>query len=277
MPKSIYTSGLTGFIGRNLRPYLLKKYDQIVNFERDNKATIYGQSSNKSVVISDELIKQFNAKHLIHLATLYRPNSKSTNELTEVIQSNIKFILDIIEDYLPKEEIEVINVSSYMQLLDIKYQNSYSLSKEIVNMFLKDNGYLHKNIYLFDSFGTGDTRNKVTDVFIKKIISGSKIQIPSSDIFINLSHVDDICHSIMQSIEMPNGNYSIMSENTIQLTELLNIIIGNIGKSVEIERLGDAINYLDKVENTPKNIYIQANLGTLKERLNDRINEIKQA
>jgi len=276
LSKSIYTSGLSGFIGKNLLPHLLTTYDQIINFERDNRASVYSKSGKKSIEISEELSNQYSAEHLIHLATLYRPNSKSIDELNEVYQSNVKFILDIVEGFFQKQEIEIINISSYMQLLDIKYQNSYSLSKEIVSMFLKDNNYRHKNIYLFDSFGTNDIRNKVTDTFIRHVIANNDIRMPANDISINLSYVDDVCYSIFKAIDLPEGNYSIMSENSITLLDLSKMIMKALSREVRIERSGIAVNYLDEIRNLPKNIFVCNESKSLAERLNERIDEIAQ-
>ena len=76
MPETIFTTGLSGFIGKNLLPKLLNEYDQIINFERNNKLSIYEKSHKKSVSLSKKLINEFDAKKLIHLATLYRPNAK---------------------------------------------------------------------------------------------------------------------------------------------------------------------------------------------------------
>ena len=164
-----------------------------------------------------------------------------------------------------------------MQLLNSKYQNSYSLSKEMVNIFLKENNYIHKNIFLFDSFGNGDTRNKVTDTFIKKIISNEEIKIPTDDVLINLSYVDDICHSIMCSMSLPEGSYSVMSENSITLHKLAETIMNILSIQVQVKRLGIGINYLNKIQNIPENIYKQDLVISFEERLKERINEIQQA
>jgi len=277
LPKAIFTTGLSGFIGKNLLPKLLNKYDQVVNFERDNKVSIYDKSHKKLASLSKELINRFDANTLIHLATLYKPNTKCQNDLDEILQSNVNFIINIIENYLHKENIEIINISSYMQLLNSKYQNSYSLSKEMVNIFLKENNYIHKNIFLFDSFGNGDTRNKVTDTFIKKIISNEEIKIPTDDVLINLSYVDDICHSIMCSMSLPEGSYSVMSENSITLHKLAETIMNILSIQVQVKRLGIGINYLNKIQNIPENIYKQDLVISFEERLKERINEIQQA
>ena len=37
----IYCTGLSGFIGKNLLPILLRKYSQVINFRRNNTFEIY--------------------------------------------------------------------------------------------------------------------------------------------------------------------------------------------------------------------------------------------
>lgn len=276
MYKSIFTSGLTGFIGNNLLIFLLKDFEYVVNFERNNQVTIHSKSGKENTSLSKELINKFDAGQFLHLATLYRPNAKNADELFELIKSNIEFIIKIIERYLSKEDTEIINVSSYMQLLEIKYQNSYSLSKEIVNKFLVDSGYKHKNIYLFDSFGTGDTREKVTDIFIKNILNNQKIKIPHNDVSINLTHVDDICFSIINSLKYPQGDYSINSRHSITLEDLAMLIMKILNLNVTIEKSGAAINYLENIKRLPKNIYLQHKNKSLEVRLKERINEIQK-
>ena len=139
MHKTIYTTGLTGFIGRNLQPLLLDNYDTIINFGRDNQAVLIDKSGVNTQLDIQEVTSKYRGELLIHLATLYLPNPKSLMEVRALTQSNIFFILDIIESFFADRKIEIINISSYMQLLNPTDQNSYSLSKEMVSSFLNRN------------------------------------------------------------------------------------------------------------------------------------------
>jgi len=274
--KTIYTTGLTGFIGRNLQPLLLDNYDTIINFGRDNQAVLIDKSGVNTQLDIQEVTSKYRGELLIHLATLYLPNPKSLMEVRALTQSNIFFILDIIESFFADRKIEIINISSYMQLLNPTDQNSYSLSKEMVSSFLNRN-HICKNVYLFDSFGKGDKRNKVTDVFIKNILTNNIITIPSNDISINLSHVSDICHAIIKSLKLPSGDYCVMSNNTLTLVDLIEKIEKITGLSANIQRSDKAENTLERLTVIPENIFTENITNTLNKRLENQINEIKKA
>lgn len=276
MHKTIYTTGLTGFIGRNLQPLLLDNYDTIINFGRDNQAVLIDKSGVNTQLDIQEVTSKYRGELLIHLATLYLPNPKSLMEVRALTQSNIFFILDIIESFFADRKIEIINISSYMQLLNPTDQNSYSLSKEMVSSFLNRN-HICKNVYLFDSFGKGDKRNKVTDVFIKNILTNNIITIPSNDISINLSHVSDICHAIIKSLKLPSGDYCVMSNNTLTLVDLIEKIEKITGLSANIQRSDKAENTLERLTVIPENIFTENITNTLNKRLENQINEIKKA
>ena len=221
MHKIVYATGLTGFIGSNLLPFLLESYDVVINFARNNSVIIYKKNDTEQMAFSSKILIDYPSNIFINLATLYNPKPLSIKDFNNLIESNINFPLNIIEILLGfNKKLNIVNTSSYMQLLPLKFQNQYSLSKEIFLSRISNNLQNIKNLYLFDSFGKGDTRNKVIDIFIKNIKNNKNISIPSNDIHINISYVDDICTSIKGSIELPGGNYSILSPDTITL-ELL--------------------------------------------------------
>lgn len=276
MYNTIYTTGLTGFIGRNLQPLLLENYDTIINFGRDNRTFLVDKTGVHTELDVQDVITKYRGEHLIHLATLYLPNPRSINELSTLTQSNTFFILDVVEKFFADREVEIINISSYMQLLNPSDQNSYSLSKEMANNFLNQN-HICKNLYLFDSFGQGDKRNKVTDIFIRNILSNKIVTMPSNNISINLSHVSDICHAIIKSLKLPTGDYCVMSNNTLTLKDLVGRIEKITGLSANIQRSVEAENTLERLKFIPENIFTENITTSLDKRLENQINEIKKA
>ena len=275
MSKNIYNTGLTGFIGKNLLPFLKKDYDQVINFQRNNKLTIYRRYSEESLTTSKSIIKQYPAKKIIHLAALYKTKASSLGSINELIESNILFLINILENILPSREINIINISSYLQLLDAPSQNTYSLTKEVMTNYLKNNEYKVSNIYLFDTFGAADTRNKVVDIFVRNILSKKKITIPENKIFLNLTHVTSLCESIEGALKLASGNYSIMSPDTICLEDLASLIMKLVGYNIEIEKKGITLDYLNAVTYIPKNIYQPSSTESLKRKILQHINEIK--
>ena len=255
MHKIIYVTGITGFIGSNLLHHLLQKYNKVVNFTRNNTLKIYEKDRAEEVDISTDFFLQNPSNVLINLATLYNPIPSSVDELENLIEANILFPASVLSALDPLENFKIVNALSYLQLLDFKAQNVYSLSKELFKKFLDHQKSEIVNLYIFDTFGSGDTRNKVVDIFIKNIIAGNPISIPSNEIRINLADVEPLCRSLIKSIDLPQGSYSLKSPDTISLEDLMKIIMEISNKKVDILKVTTGSNYFDEIETFPENIF----------------------
>ena len=255
LSRIVYCTGLTGFIGRNLLPHLLQRYDQVINFQRNQQYQLIDKNGTDFHPIDDLKSNNLSSNILINLATLYNPNPKSADELADLINSNVIFPSQLIERLKNLNNLFVISTQSYMQLLPMASQNQYSHSKEILKKNFEQNEFQQSNLYLFDTFGEGDTRNKVVDVFINNILRGQPITIPSHDVEINLSYVQDVCTSIINSIDMDPGEYSIFSPNTFLLEDLAKLIMNIMKKNVEILKEGDGQNFISQIKELPLNIF----------------------
>ena len=275
MHKIIYVTGITGFIGSNLLHHLLQKYNKVVNFTRNNTLKIYEKDRAEEVDISTDFFLQNPSNLLINLATLYNPIPSSVDELENLIEANILFPASVLSALDPLENLKIVNALSYLQLLDFKAQNVYSLSKELFKKFLDHQKSEIVNLYIFDTFGSGDTRNKVVDIFIKNIIAGNPISIPSNEIRINLSDVEPLCRSLIKSIDLPQGSYSLKSPDTISLEDLMKIIMDISNKKVDILKVTTGSNYFDEIEIFPENIFLEDPSYNLRDSIKKRIKELE--
>tara|TARA_B110000305_G_scaffold182312_1_gene202358 strand:+ start:1109 stop:1945 length:837 start_codon:yes stop_codon:yes gene_type:complete len=273
--KTVYVTGITGFIGSNLLHHLLQKYNKVVNFTRNNTLKIYEKDRAEEVDISTDFFLQNPSNVLINLATLYNPIPSSVDELENLIEANILFPASVLSALDPLENLKIVNALSYLQLLDFKAQNVYSLSKELFKKFLDHQKSEIVNLYIFDTFGSGDTRNKVVDIFIKNIIVGNPISIPSNEIRINLSDVEPLCRSLIKSIDLPQGSYSLKSPDTISLEDLMKIIMDISNKKVDILKVTTGSNYFDEIETFPENIFLEDPSYNLRDSIKKRIKELE--
>ena len=254
--KIIYVTGITGFIGSNLLHHLLQKYNKVVDFTRNNTLKIFEKDIAEEVDISTDFFLQNPSNVLINLAPLYNPIPSSVDELENLIEANILFPASVLSALDPLKNLKIVNALSYLQLLDFKAQNVYSLSKELFKKFLDHQNSEIVNLYIFDTFGSGDTRNKVVDIFIKNIIAGNPISIPSNEIRINLSDVQPLCRSLIKSIDLPQGSYSVKSPDTISLENLVKMIMEISNKKVDILTVTSGSNYFDEIEIWPENSFL---------------------
>lgn len=275
--KVIYVTGITGFIGSNLLKHLLQKYVKVVNFTRNNSLQIYEKNTMKEINVSSKFLIQNPASIFINLATLYIPNPNSAEELENIVEANILFPSRVYSSLAHTADLKIINALSYHQLLDFNSQNVYSLSKELFKKFLDNQNIEIVSVYIFDTFGSGDTRNKVVDIFIKNILCGNPITIPSNEIKINLADVQIVCRSLMKSIEVRQGSYSLKSPDTITLEELAKMIMEISNKKVDLIKAGSSLYSFDEIKTFPENIFFEDSDYSFKKSLSKRIKEIKES
>lgn len=273
--KTIYTTGITGFIGSNLLQHLLQKYTKVINFTRNNTLQIYEKNKMEEVLVSSNFFEKNPSDALINLATLYLPNPNSIEELESLVQANILFPATVFNAFSSLENFKIVNALSYHQLLDFNAQNVYSLSKELLKKFLDHQKSEIVSLYIFDTFGSKDTRNKVVDIFIKNILAGNSISIPMNEVKINLTDVQPICKSLIKSIDLMPGSYSLISPGTISLEELVKMIMEITNIKVDLVRANTGPNYFDEIEIFPKNIFLDEPGYSLHASLKSRINEIE--
>jgi nucleoside-diphosphate-sugar epimerase len=273
--KLIYTSGATGFIGKNFLPPLLNAYDEVINFTSKESIQIYTKNKVIEKEISVDFLKSKPGNEFFNLATLHIPNPSSISEMKSVFDANILFPMRTLEYLQIFDNLKLINVLSYTQLLDFSSQNIYSLSKEIFKKFIFFNHSSHvTNLYLFDTFGDGDNRNKVTDVFIRNILSGSSITIPKNEVRINLTHNSAISESLLESISLDPGEYCIKSPDSISLENLAYLIMDIAGKKVQIFKKNSAVDPLKLIQSFPENVFINPKGYNFRNQLESRIQEI---
>lgn len=275
--KLIYTSGATGFIGKNFIPSLLSVYDEVINFTSKETIQIYSKNKVTEKEISIDFIKRHPSSEFFNLATLYIPNPGSISEMKNLIDANILFPIRTLEYLKIFDNLKIVNILSYTQLLDFANQNIYSLSKEMFKKFI----FFHHtsniiNLYLFDTFGNGDTRNKVADVFIRSILSGSPITIPKNEVNINLTHNSAVSESLLKSLLLDPGEYCVKSPDSISLENLAYLIMDISGKRTQVFKKNSVLNPLSLIKSFPKNVFINPKGYNFKNHLEDRIQEIRK-
>ena len=277
MSDVIYTTGITGFIGRNLLHILLEKYNFVLNFERNRKISIHQKNAKKILKDFDfKMLEDYSSEILIHLATLYNPSPKNEFEENEILQSNLDFPIQVCKTLEKINLKKIITTSSYIQLIPEDEQNLYAKSK---SDFIKwaEQTFEITEIFLFDSFGPDDNREKVLDIFIKKSLLNEEINIPEKKIQMNLTHIDEISKSLMASLDLQKGKYMILSNNQITIEDLAEKIVKILGSKSLINKDFDAVDYFKKITKFPKNIYKASLSQDFESMLLSRSNEIRKA
>ena len=123
MKKTIFVTGITGFIGRNLLNHLLVQFDQVINFTRQGTVQVIAKGGISEHEISQEIILSNPPETLVNLATLYEPYPRDDLGLRNLIESNILFPSRVLEALGSINNLKVINALSY-------HQNSFSVHRK---------------------------------------------------------------------------------------------------------------------------------------------------
>ena len=251
--KKILITGATGFIGKNLLDYFLKKKYFISVVLRKSKKNIkfskeYKLNKNfKSIIFSDinDLEKKLlNCKidYVIHAATYYVKKHKSS-DIKKLIESNILLPTIISDLFCNKKIKKFINFGTVWQHYNNKKHLAYNLyasSKQdfnnifnyYKNHFLKTKFY---NLLISDTFGKNDKRIKLIPSIIKNYKKKNIVSIPKnlSINLINVTNIIKIVEIIINKNIKPN-TYVIKNKKNIKMFVLINYLNKKLKKKIKI-------------------------------------------
>ena len=267
-------TGSTGFIGNCLKDRLLCQGKCVAWVSRNGDVVVQRLPQEPKETTIAELEKTNEPIIVYSLATNYDPAPDDMAAVEALIESNVLFPLRLLHQFSSFRNIQVIYTCSYHQLLPLKYSNQYSVSKEYLCTFLRQKQIKHKLVYLYDTYGPNDKRNKVIDTFIKRILLNQEIRIPEDPIQVNLSHVDNVITGLLAASTATGTCFEIFSPNTVDLKSLASLLMKIIDKKVPIKMAGTAENLLSKIQFKPPNIHPESDTNELYEGLRSKVIEI---
>jgi nucleoside-diphosphate-sugar epimerase len=235
----LLVSGATGFIGSTLISNFLKTKDNsVIALVRDTKnlnqlrnlTKSFGgdrlsifDSSKVENVLTDQ---KFKPNHVVHLANKYI-KSPSLQENEEMLHVNLSFGMKLAN--LANElNVGFIYASSYLEYQDIPDQSVskyVAVKREFSNEIRKIKGLNVIENIIWDTYGRGDTRNKIVSSIVSHVKSGARISLDYPDNLISLTHARDVASALKQSFSGKNKTYLCASEMIITVGELQEAIM----------------------------------------------------
>ena len=232
----VLITGATGFIGGKLIQNL--KNSKILLISRKKikiknkliKVLIY---KNFSDLIFK--LKKIKAKHIIHCATHYKKNHE-INDIQKIFEANILLGNILLECSKKMNVRKFINLSTVWEL---NYNNLndnlnlYTLSKKIFSKIIDFYSIKNKKlkiytIYLLDTFGEGDKRNKILNEIKKKLNNDKKIIIESENLtmnFLNIYYVISAIKIVKNKNNLRKKEYIVCNSKNFKIKKLLKNII----------------------------------------------------
>ena len=237
--KKILITGSNGFVGRNILNELLPKHKIYATVRKKFSRKIKKKDKKLSFIVFKNhsdlnvKLKKIKVDCVIHCATNYLKAHKS-DDIYDLINANIIFGNIILENLNKMNVKKFINFSTVWQDFDGKENlpfNLYSATKRAFENIIRY--YENKltkisfyNLYIGDTYGSYDNRNKIINVIKTNINNNKFINIISKNLYLNLLNVLDITNAIKVLLKrnIKSGNYNLTNKNFIKISKVLNIL-----------------------------------------------------
>lgn len=263
MAKCILVTGATGFIGQNLTKLLLDldfKVIALVRASSRNKSFIKETKKKnrkfypiyfKDIKSLPNKLSNIKINYVINLATKW-VDKHNYNDLINIINCNILFTTAVLDSVSKKNLKKFINISTYALFKDSKKKynpfNLYGATKkgfEDIIEFYKNNykkTYFY-NLYLYDSYGKKDSRNKIIAKILKDYESNKITTILSSKVELNLLNVKEICEALVLTLrkKIKSGNYLIKAKNFTNILNLIKQTNIRLNKKIKFKLLNKSV------------------------------------
>ncbi len=221
-----WITGHKGFLGKELVENLKKEFE-IIKISRNDliESNRYFTKKIPLDLIKKNNFKKFKDNILFHLATLYNPNPKSNEEISQIIESNFLFGLRLFQHLGYNFFSKVLLTQSYLELHKNSSKSIYCQTKSLFSSEIERiiPGKVVK-VYIYDTFGLFDKRNKLINIWLKQLILNQTVTIFSEKTKINLSNKEFIAKIISSINFVDPGKYEIRSEVELTLIELFYLL-----------------------------------------------------
>jgi nucleoside-diphosphate-sugar epimerase len=251
----ILITGATGFIGRNLSNKLVEKYEVYAIVRKYSNTLVLNKNINVFRYDGniDNLINFFQKENfdgVIHLASFFL-TSHNPNDISELINSNIKFGTELLEVSKQTKVKWFINTGTFWQHFNNeKYNpvNLYAATKEafevIAKYYVETSDLVFTTIKLNDTFGPNDTRKKIFNLWLDCIKNNRTLDMSKGEQLIDISYIDDVVNAyevMIQNLSVDDykkynlKNYIVSNKEKMSLKELAYLFEEVVGKKLNID------------------------------------------
>lgn len=232
-------TGVTGFIGRNLIPFLKKEIAgiQILGIVRNvNLSTKILTPAELCTIEDRERIIKFSPEYVIHLAS-HNSASDDSETLDRLLESNIVFgskLLDILSQCNGLKMF--VNTGSFSEYKWGREENPaylYSATKSAFRSILKyyasKCGFKTVSVILYSVYGGLRTQKRLVDYIMDSIGSSEKVKMSPGAQRLDFIHMDDVCNFYFKLLKCEsymgeNEEFHVGSGSTVTPREIVGVI-----------------------------------------------------
>jgi len=254
--ENVIVTGATGFVGSHLSRKLVElgynvhiisrpssTYENLETIK--DKIDIFEYNQNMTELIN--YFKIVDADIVFHLASLFISEHKS-DEIDDLINSNIKFGTHILEAMSKSDTYNLINTgTSWQHYKNEEYNpvNLYAATKQafedIIEYYVKALDFNVITLKLFDTYAEDDNRDKLINLLGKFAKEKKKLKMSPGEQKIDLVHVDDVVDAFISSYdlikekEISHNKYAVSSGQEIKLKNLIELYEEVTGNEILVE------------------------------------------
>ena len=252
----LLVSGATGFIGSHLTKRLVAEGHEVFAIVRastdtetltQNKITPIVQPESCAELITCMETEKFDG--VLHLASLFLAQHKP-EDIKGLIDSNVLFSTLLLEASVKSSIPWFINTGTFWQHFEnAPYSpvNLYAATKQafesIAAYYLETSPINFVTLKLSDTFGPGDIRPKVFNLWLKVAKTGEVLEMSPGDQKLDISYIDNVIDGFIQLVALMSG-----SEGTAFRGKFFALKSGNVAPLKEIAAI------FEKVTNLKLNI-----------------------
>jgi nucleoside-diphosphate-sugar epimerase len=237
--KTVLITGGNGFLGRSLKDAFIASGLEVVC------VSFRGDGVDHLITQTRELLTSGTLHAVINVGA-----SQTTKDdmlaLRELMQSNVfvpALLARELREALPKMRVPLVTFGSSWQINAVGAEepfNAYAASKTAADAFLRHyalDGQPIATLRLYDTYGPGDTRNKVVNLIVDAFIRMQELPMSPGGQLIDLVHINDVCRAVFRVIEILTDShipghrtYSVRSGRPVKITELIHTVADVMGR-----------------------------------------------
>ena len=240
--KTILLTGSTGFLGSTILNQLSKKYKiYCINRKKIKQSRKFKNIYFKSYDDLNSKLKKIKVDTIIHCATHYVRHHKF-DDIKKFSESNILLGNIILENLTKMKVKNFINFSTvwenyngirdnYLNLYSVYKKNFTNILKFYEKKFTKINFY---NLFISDTFGKKDTRNKIINILRSNYRKNKTTKIISSKLILNLLNIKDVVNSLSVILKNKPGTYNLVNTKNYSIKDIIELINKRNKKKINI-------------------------------------------
>lgn len=199
----ILITGATGFIGRHLTARLAGTHDLHAVVRKgssaaglENQAAVFFYDGNIAHLLAYFEKEKFDG--VVHLASLFLA-AHTPEKIADLIDANIRFGTELLEACRAGNVKWFINTGTFWQHYHNETYNPvnlYAATKEaftdIAKYYTETSALVFATVKLSDTFGPGDTRNKIFNLWADIARTGEPLEMSAGEQIIDISYIDDV-------------------------------------------------------------------------------------